>query len=158
MRADLHYLIPEAVAPYMAAKGRCHQRGIKIVETCVKRSLLEQVALFAQGRQRYAEVCALRSVAGLHVISEEAASHKVTWRFMSSHIPEFCDADGKSRAVDFALVHNVRGVDRLHWNLKLDVNKDDVPDYIEAAKIFEDLGFKSGRKYGDYCHIEWPKK
>lgn len=157
MKPDLNDLIPEAIGPYLAAKGECNKRGLDLVETCVKRFLIHQAALAAQGRFNYGEVLRLRQKAGLWVISEKEASHIVTWRISSPHIPEFADAGGKPRAVDFALVRNIGGVNRMHWNLKVDVNKNDEPDYIEAGKIFEDHGFKSGRHYGDYCHIEWPK-
>jgi len=154
---NTNFLVDEAQAPLLAWQGECHKRGLSVVLTCIDRSLLVQVALFAQGRQSYKEICVLRKAAGLWPISEKEASRKVTWRLTSSHIPEFCNRGGKVYGVDFALERCVGGVNKIHWDVKVSVNGNDEPDYIEAGKLAEEFGFKSGRHFKDYCHIEWPR-
>jgi peptidoglycan L-alanyl-D-glutamate endopeptidase CwlK len=71
---------------------------------------------------------------------------KVTWTRKSKHI------DGL--AFDIAICK--AGIPS--WDVKVDVDKDGVPDYLEAAAIGEKLGLVSGarwKKTPDYPHFEW---
>jgi hypothetical protein len=158
-------LIPEAQPAYLAAKKECESVGLLLVETCIKRSLLEHIALYAQGRENYTEICLLRQVAGLWRIDEHAAARKVTWTFLSKHIAEYAFPKdhqdyGKVLALDFALRVHTDGKPKLHWNIKMDVNDNEVPDYEEAGKIFEKHGFIWGGRWKtpDRPHIQWPLK
>ena len=158
-------LVTEAQAAYLVAKKECEEAGLLIVETCIRRTLEEHIALYAQGRENYAEICCLREVAGLWKIDEETAARKVTWTFLSKHIAEYAlpkdhQDYGKVLALDFALKHHADGRSKLHWNIKMDVNDNEIPDYEEAGKIFEKHGFVWGGRWknADRPHIQWPLK
>lgn len=160
---DINDLIPEARLPYMAAKAECAEKGLYVIETCVKRSLLEHIALYAQGRESYREICQLRAVAGLWGIAEDEAAKKVTWTFLSKHIAQYALPKdhkdyGKVLAVDFALKHFVDGKSKLYWNVKVDVNDNEVSDFKEVGLIFEKHGFEWGGRWSkpDRPHIQWP--
>lgn len=156
-------LIPEAQSAYLAAKKECEEKGLIIVETCIRRTLEEHIALYAQGRENYAEICKLREIAGLWKIDEQTAARKVTWTFLSKHIAEYAFPKnhpdyGKVLAVDFALRMHTDKRSKLHWNIKMDINDNEVPDYEEAGLIFEKHGFVWGGRWKtpDRPHIQWP--
>jgi hypothetical protein len=162
MSRNIDDLIPEARLPYLAAKNECAEKGLIVVETCVKRKLEEQVALYAQGRESFNEICKLRDYAGLWPIAEDEAAKVITWTFLSKHIAQYAMPRdhkdfGKVLAVDFALKHFVDGKSKLYWNSKVDVNENEVPDFEEAGAIFEHHGFVWGGRWStpDRPHIEW---
>ena len=165
MSRNIDDLIPDARAAYIEGKEACRKQGLIIVETCVKRSLLEHIALYAQGREKYAEICKLRQAAGLWEIGEETAGRKVTWTFLSKHISEYTFPRGHRfyglvLALDFALRHYVDQKSKLHWNIKVDVNDNEIPDYDEVGAIMVAHGFEAGKdwKSPDRPHIQWPYK
>jgi hypothetical protein len=52
---------------------------------------------------------------------------------------------------------------KINWNeppMKVDVDKDGVPDYLEMGLIAESLGFVWGGRWSkpDYPHVELPSK
>ena len=134
--------------------------GIPFIVTNVSRYFHEQVALFAQGRFPLREINILRKKAGLYLVGPEEASRVVTWTLCSEHIIDLGDADrnnDKSRAFDVALK---RVVDKgVHWDIKIDVNNNDIPDYEELARIGEKIGLTAGARFRspDYPHFQQPE-
>lgn len=136
----------------------CAVRGIHIIVTNVARDVIEQAALFAQGRKTLTEVNQLRTIAGLPEITATENQKVVTWTMKSKHIIDRDNeslCDDFSRAVDIAVV---RGDGKATWNLKADVNKNSVPDYEEVGRIALEVdpsvvwgGFW---KKKDYPHFE----
>jgi len=127
---------------------------IPFVITCTARNVDEQVALYAQGRKPLDEVNRLRVLAGLPQISG-SQNNKVTWTLNSNHIVDLDDGNpnnDKSRAFDIALVKDKKA----HWDIKADVNGDQIPDYIQAGRIGEACGLRWGGRFSnpDYSHFE----
>lgn len=128
--------------------------GIPLVLTCTARTVKEQRALYAQGRELLFDVNALREMAGLPPIKNEQ-NKIVTWTLASKHIIDLDDGNpdnDKSRAVDFAIAPGGKPV----WDVKVDVNKDNEPDYIQAGKIAEACGLRWGGRFRkpDMPHLE----
>jgi len=126
--------------------------GISYMITCTARTVQEQHALFLQGRQSLEVVNRARKQIGLSPITEEENRRPVTWTMQSKHIVNWEDSDpnnNKSRAFDIAIVSEGRPT----WNLKVDVNKNLLPDYIEAGKIGKSVGLRWG---GDFRKPDWP--
>lgn len=74
--------------------------------TFVDRTMEEQVALYAQGREQLNNVNILRKKAGMAPIDNTENSRKVTWTLASRHITNLHDDDpvnDLSRAVDLGL-------------------------------------------------------
>jgi len=129
--------------------------GIPFVITCTARTVKEQVALYAQGRDDLVIVNMLRCAAGLPPIDEEANQRKVTWTLKSNHLIDLDDQisdNDKSRAFDIAIVHAGKPV----WDVKVDVNADSIPDYEQAGKIGESVGLRWGGRFRrpDMPHFE----
>lgn len=144
---------PEMVYDFLSM---CKKIGLSVIITCVDRSYKEQTALFAQGREPYSTIKELRKIAGMPSISEKESKRKVTWTMNSKHIINLDDeklTNDKSKAIDFAVIKD--GV-FIEWDLKADINNNNISDYLEVAKIGESVGFKSGRhfKNPDYPHLE----
>lgn len=68
----------------------------------------------------------------------------VTWTRRSKHI--------EGIAFDIAIVKDGRAT----WNMKVDVNGDDIPDYQQAGEIGESLGLTWGGRWKtpDYPHFQ----
>lgn len=127
--------------------------GIEFKVTCTSRTAAEQAALYAQGRSPLKVVNDLRAIAGLPPISDKY-NKKVTWTTKSKHIVN--ESNPKARAFDIVLLND----DRVHWDLKVDVNKNQISDYEEAARIGEAVGLKAGARFKspDYPHFESPNE
>lgn len=128
---------------------------IPFVITCTARTVKEQVALWSQNRDDLFTVNALRFAAGLPPISEEENKHKVTWTLKSNHLIDLEDdipGNDKSRAFDIAIVRDNKPV----WDIKVDVNEDQIPDYIQAGLIGESVGLRWGGRFRhrDMPHLE----
>lgn len=128
--------------------------GIKFKITCTARSVLEQKALYAQGRESLEKVNALRKKVGLWALTAKENKRKVTWTLKSKHL-----VDGvkvlKSSAFDIVLLNEN---EKVHWDLKVDVNRNEKKDYVEAAEIGKSVGLKPGAyfKTPDFPHYEDP--
>ena len=153
------------LAPWMRGaltefESEAERAGIPFIVTNISRLFYEQVALYAQGRFPIREINILRSKAGLYLLGDKESKKIVTWTLCSEHIIDLGDADpgnDKSRAFDIALK---RVVDRgVHWDVKIDVNGNDVPDYEELARIGEKVGLVAGARFGtpDYPHFQRPR-
>lgn len=129
--------------------------GIPFMITCTARTVIEQVALHAQGREDLFTVNALRYTAGLPPITEAQNKHKVTWTLHSKHLVDLDDgnpANDKSRAFDIAIVRDGKPV----WDVKVDTNADHIPDYTQAGQIGESVGLRWGGRFKcpDMPHFE----
>ena len=129
-------------------------KGLPFVITCTSRTVKEQVALYAQGREDLFTVNALRYIAGLPPITE-TQNIKVTWTLKSKHLIDLDDdnpANDKSRAFDIAITCNGRPT----WDIKVDANRDSIPDYVQAGEIGESVGLRWGGRFKnpDRPHFE----
>lgn len=68
----------------------------------------------------------------------------VTWTRASKHT--------ERRAFDIAILNQGKPI----WDVKVDVNENDIPDYQEAGKIGESVRLVWGGRFKspDYCHFE----
>ncbi len=133
----------------------CQEAGHEVIFTSVDRDYREQYAYYLQGREPLSVVNKARVFAGLPFISQKENQRKVTWTLNSKHVVNLDDErldNDKSRAFDFAIVYE----NKVYWDLKADVDKDNIGDYKECAMIGESFGLKSGRhfKNPDYPHLE----
>jgi len=126
------------------------EKDLSVVITCTQRSPEEQEALYAQGRENLLVVNKKREALGM-VRLKAASNRKVTWTLKSYHTCE-----PKSMAFDFA----VGSKSKIYWDLKADVNDNEIPDYEEFAKICKSKNpniewggdFKKSK---DCPHIQW---
>jgi hypothetical protein len=126
--------------------------GLEFKVTCTARNIEEQIALYAQGREVLSKTNSLRNKVGLPPITDKDNKKKVTWTLQSKHIVD--NSVTKASAFDIVLLSNSRPT----WDLKINVNKNQVPDYKEAADIGESVGLKAGANFKtpDYPHFEDP--
>jgi peptidoglycan L-alanyl-D-glutamate endopeptidase CwlK len=139
----------EDLDPIVADKCRklialCAGRGIDVIVTSTLRTEDEQLALFSQGRKNLKAVNELRAAAGLPLINEEQ-NRIVTYGLTSVH--QF------SCAFDICIVKGGRAL----WDVKADLNDNDIPDYEEAGLIGESIGLRWGGRFRhpDYCHFQY---
>lgn len=143
-------LTPTMQTKYWLFDAKMKAAGIPYVVTCTARDISEQKALYAQGRETLSIVNDLRKRAGMSPIDTKN-NIKVTWTMNSKHIVNLGDNDpnnNKSRAFDIALTKDGKA----HWDIKISVNKNDIPDYLEARKIGLSVGLKIIEK--DLPHYE----
>ena len=128
-------------------------RGLKILVTCIQRSLDEQYILWYQGRHKLEEVNKVRKEYGMSEL-KESENKIITWTKVSYHstIP-------KAMAFDFCCL---KEDGKIEWDvLKANVNKNEILDYKEFAEIckFLDTNIEWGgdwsSKKKDYPHIQW---
>lgn len=133
----------------------CAKRGHTVVITCVDRTAAEQAALWCQGRFPLNITNKTRALAGLQPIGEKENSRKITWVKTSRHQRNEKDPASRSQAIDFAIVR----AGKVSWDIKADVDGDQIPDYLECAQVGESLGLVSGARWKtpDYPHLELPK-
>lgn len=130
-------------------------KGISFILTCTARTVDEQVALYAQGRKRMDEVNRLRIAAGLPLLININQNKIVTWTLKSNHLVDLDDGNpnnDKSRAFDIAITKDGKPI----WDIKVDVNQDQKPDYVQAGAIGESCGLRWGGwfKKPDCAHFE----
>jgi len=124
--------------------------GLRFVVTCTARSLAEQVMLFCQGRMELRYVNQIRGRLNFAPLAPDG-NKIVTWTLNSKHVVD--ERNHYSKAFDIVLF-DVLG--NHTWNIKVDVNNNEIPDYIEAGKIGEKCGLIWGGRFKtpDYCHFE----
>jgi len=155
---------PEDLTPALEQKFRLFEErmkaaGIPFCLTCTARTVKEQIALYSQGREALDEVNRLRKLAGMLPIRWLDNQKKVTWTLASKHIVDLDDGNpdnDKARAFDIAIEKDKQPC----WDLKVNINADDVPDYREAGLIGEAIGLKWGGRFKkpDYPHFELPSR
>lgn len=165
----------------MKLKSLAKEKGIEFELTSTLRTPAEQFAYFAQGRNSLPEVNRLRAEAGLSPITEKENQRPVTRTMNSAHL--------EGRAFDLAIVRrgNISktgaeqalplrpknepidsGVIRrsgatkqsLQWDPKTDVNKNQIPDYVELGMLAESIGLTWGGRFKsrDFVHFELREK
>jgi len=155
-------LVPELQILANKFLEECKKVELPFFITCTARSIQEQTALYAQGRQSLDEVNRLRKAANMPDITEKENKKPVTWTMASKHIVNLYDNNpnnDKARAFDIALLDK-NG--KATWDVKISVNKNKIPDYEEAGAIGEKLGLKWGGRFKDkngkpkpdYSHFE----
>lgn len=160
----------EDLTDYM--KGKClelirlaKKQGIDIMVTSTARYFKEQVAFYAQNRQPLEEVNKLRALAGMEPITASENKYCVTWTMLSKHLINLDDniiTNDKSHAFDFVVL---KDDGQVTWDIKVNVNKNDIPDYKEVGLLAESIGLvagmrfkdKRGRPRPDYPHIQQPE-
>jgi hypothetical protein len=151
MGRTMDLMHPELSKKYSEFDLIMFRKGIPYIITCVERNITEQMALYVQGRLPFKDVNRFRRATGLYLFkSEKENANKVTWTLNSKHIINPAKGINYSEAFDFAIMKD----DRVTWDLKVNVNKNEIPDYIEAGKIWESLGGVAGYKFNDYCHLQ----
>ena len=88
MSRNIDMMHPSLKVKYIAFTYRMKAAGLSFVVTCVERTVLEQMALYVQGRLQVDDVNMYRMVAGMDRI-KEVNNRKVTWTLNSRHIVNF---------------------------------------------------------------------
>lgn len=150
---------PTMMTPQLYSKWQlwnCLMQSAKLayIITCVDRSILIQMALYTMGRLPINSVNLFRHEAGLYLI-KPAENRIVTYTLQSRHVTNMFDKkldNDKSGALDFALLKYKRP----HWDVKVSVNDNEIPDYEEAGKLAESVGLTWGGrfKHPDLCHLQ----
>lgn len=157
---DIGMLAPPLQIIFHEFKMGMDDAGVPFIITCTTRSKDEQVALYAQGREAIVIVNELRRICGMPDIAYKQ-NKMVTWTLRSKHFPvekgdiigqKHPDWVGMGLAFDIVIVKNGKPT----WDIKVDVDGDEIPDYIEAANIGESLGLICGAKFDnpDYPHFQ----
>jgi len=104
----------------------CDSAGLRIKITQGYRSIEEQDRLYAQGRTAPGKI--------------------VTWARGGESYHNY------GLAFDFALYNE----NKLHWDMKVDVNKNEIPDYCDVGELGESLGLEWGGRWKkkDYPHFQ----
>lgn len=146
----LEDLVDELKDKLQILNDRAYVKGIPFIVTCTGRSYFIQKALYAQGRETLGVVNKLRKEAGLWIIGKTDNKYKVTWTMKSKHI--ITSVHPKSEAFDLAVLKNNKPT----WDIKADVNDNEINDYMELAYIGKEIGLKPGAFWGspDYPHYE----
>lgn len=153
-------MTPALLEKFKLFQDKMEEAKLPFMITSVARTVKEQVALYSQGRDPLSTVNKLRKIAGLPSI-KTAENIKVTWTLVSKHLVDFDDGieeNNWSRAFDIAILIGKEPT----WNLKIDVNKDQIKDYEQAGLIGESVGLKWGGRFKnkkgeptpDYPHFE----
>lgn len=147
--------VPELQEKYKAFAVGMDAAGIPYMITCTARRVREQIALYAQGREKLDHVNALRKLAGMAPITWQENARKVTWTLASNHLIDLDDNNpdnDHSRAFDIAIMRDGRPT----WDLKVNINANDIPDYDEAGRIGEAVGLRWGGRFPspDRPHFE----
>lgn len=135
-------LTPRTQDLIKAFEARLAEEGLKFKRTCTYRSQPEQDALWSRGRKPYWAVVQAYKWAGLPAPSLAEASQKVTWTRTSVHTLR--------EAVDYCIDG------KTPFDLKADIDDDDIPDWQEFGEIAKECGLEWGGDWGkgDFCHVQ----
>jgi peptidoglycan L-alanyl-D-glutamate endopeptidase CwlK len=154
MSRNINKMHLELREKYYLFEEKMEEKGIPFIITCVDRNITEQMALYVQGRLPLKDVNRFREVAGLYLFkSEQENKNAVSWTLKSRHITNIEKNVIFSEAFDIVITENGKA----NWNLKADVNKDDLPDYFQAGEIGESVGLEWGGSFHDYVHFQLKK-
>lgn len=147
-------LVPSLQDKYAAFDAEMKARNITYKVTCTSRSVVEQMALYVMGRLSLVEVNRFRWMAGLWLLADND-NKKVTWTLSSKHVTNMFDKDlnnDLAHAFDIVILNGRDAV----WDLKADVNANEISDYEEAGQIGEVCGLVWGGRWknADYVHFE----
>ena len=135
-------LNPDFQPTIIMFEAHLEREGLAFKRCCTYRSQAEQNALFAQGRKSLRDVNDIRKATGLAPITQRQ-NKKVTWTLASDHT--------KRIAVDYYIELDGKYCD----DLKVDINKNDLPDWEEFGAIAERCGLEWGGSWvkKDYPHV-----
>ncbi len=149
------------------------KKGLNYRITCVARIRKEQIALYAQGREVWSVVQQYRQIASMYqldpkdfpdydnIVRSLPGKNRfvVTWTLDSPHVIDLDDDiewNNFSRAFDLVMLDKYK---KATYDLKVDVDGDQVGDYMEAANISKAVGLipgaffmKNGKPNPDYPH------
>jgi len=113
--------------------------------SCTYRAQLEQDALWLRGRVDLDKVNSAYKHAGLAPITAEENKRPVTWKQVSDH--------SLRKAVDY--YEEIAG--KASYDIKVDIDDDQIPDWMEFGKIAEECGLRWGGRFKtkDYAHVEY---
>jgi peptidoglycan L-alanyl-D-glutamate endopeptidase CwlK len=130
---DPKRLIPELYKQYLEFDAEMKAAGIPYMITCTEREQIEQDILFDQGRKTPGNI--------------------VTWTRNSKHI-RLPGSEGV-KAFDIAIIKDGKPT----WDMKVNVNDNEIPDYAEAGMIAERCGIEWGGSWSskkkDYPHMQF---
>ncbi len=154
MSRKIERMHPELLEKYRQFDAQMAAAGIPFMITSVDRTIIEQMALYVQGRLGLHEVNKFRRAAGLFPLPT-TENRIVTWTLESLHVTNPLDSsteNDKSRAFDIAILQGKKPT----WDLKVSVNRNDIPDYQEAGAIWRGLGGTWGGDWStpDYPHMQ----
>lgn len=147
--SDMH---PDLREKYELFDVKMKEANLPYMITNVARSVLEQMALYVQGRLPIRDVNRFRKAADLPAIVEKE-NKVVTWTLDSKHITNMLDKELNndfSRAFDIAVLKDGKPF----WELKVNVNANEIEDYSEAGEIGASVGLTWGGGFNDPCHFE----
>jgi peptidoglycan L-alanyl-D-glutamate endopeptidase CwlK len=152
---NINDLDPMILFLYHEFSRRMGEVKLSYAVTSTSRSVIEQMALYVQGRLSLSDVNIFRNVARLPLIAI-SGNVKVTWTLNSKHVTNMFDDDlnnNKARAFDIAIIGK-QG--QAVWDIKVSVNDNEIPDYDEAGAIGESVGLKWGGRFSqpDRPHFE----
>lgn len=154
MSRDINRMDPLLKIKYSVFKEEMEKAKIPFIITSVDRNILEQMALYVQNRLPLKDVNIFRKQAGLYLFKSEAENvGPVTWTLDSLHVVNNFDSmldNDLSRAFDIAIIRDGKA----EWNLKADVNDNNIADYKEAAEIGRKIGLVPGIDFGDAPHYQ----
>jgi peptidoglycan L-alanyl-D-glutamate endopeptidase CwlK len=138
----LSQMIPELKEKAQLLIDKAKAKGINFIFTTVARPITMQLALYAQGRKPLDFVNGLRKTAGLPPITDDQNKNCVSWVLPqnSKHVVD--DKQPLSRAFDIAILF--ADGKNISYDIKVDVNKDNAPDYIQLAEIGKSVGLIPG--------------
>jgi len=145
---DIKLLTPLTQQLHAAFAYEMARAGLNYIVTSTLRTLDEQTALYAQGREDIDTINRLRARVGMYLLKQQEAKQIVTWTMNSRHL--------LGTAFDIALVDKLG---KAYWNEKVSINANEIADYLEAAEIGQKLGLTAGGLWAkpDFPHFEVPK-
>jgi hypothetical protein len=148
---DMTRDIKDAVSPLAHAweqvKKECASKGLDIRLSCVARTQAEQCALYLRGRYPLGVLAVLYWEIFKQTLTN-STNMIVTQTIYSKHV--VTESSPFSRALDFYLYKDGAAI----WDVKADVNGDEKADYEQVAGMFEQRRLRSGKQWGDICHVE----
>jgi peptidoglycan L-alanyl-D-glutamate endopeptidase CwlK len=144
---EITELDPELQAKYWELEKEARKAGIAFIVTSTYRDQECQDKLFAKGRTSPGPPCSCGGkTRPIGTCKKHSLGLCVTWIRHSKHQDR--------KAFDIAIVKLDKTI---CWDVKVDVNKNDIPDYMELALIGQRIGLKPGalwKNKKDYPHYE----
>jgi len=152
MKPLLKDMSPNLQLKFAAFSAKMAEAGIPFMLTCVIRLPIEQVALYAQGRESLDDVNTKRAAAGMYLFKTDAENAFIVTKTLNS--PHFPDpVTGKSHAYDIAILKGDGKTPT--WDSKWLDDKTNIPSYLEAARIGKLIGLNPGGLWtGNFQ--DWP--
>jgi hypothetical protein len=148
---DLNDLKPLMRQRIVLFEAQLEKDGLHFHRSCVLRSQAEHDALWMRGRYPLEVVNAAYKKAGLAPITEKENEREVTWVRTSRHTPK--PGETQVDAVDY--YQEVKG--RASYDLKVDADFDNIPDWKEFVRIAWQCGLEAGANWEkkDWPHVQW---